>query len=288
MAASDDLIFPGPERPIRVGGAAALAEAVGLLLPGWPAETAPGGAPVDIPLSRTEEGFRVGRDGESLAGVQDAAVSIVNRVITAALAQRADRLCLHAAGILTAAPRESGAVLLVGESGTGKSTLALLWASAQGRFLGDDVVVVEWGGDGITAAGLGLAAKVRLPVPPAIAEAAGDYLHARQAGRLAGVAYLHPRRCEMAPHGRAYPVRAVICLERCAGADAAPASAPARLSPLSRSEAMRILLANCYAPHLAATQCLAAIDAVTARVPCQALRFHDSRAAIALIQERFA
>jgi hypothetical protein len=290
MPAKDDLLFAIPEGSLRVAGAAALADHVRLLLPRWPIDIVPGRKGADIAVERRGTAFCMGTDREMLETAQDAAFSLVNRVITAALAKNRARLTVHAAGVLVPQANPDSAVLLAGPTHAGKSTLSLLLASGGACMLGDDVILVEAedGDDGRpTAASLGLAPKVRLPLPPRIAEAAAGYVEDAGAARIADVAYIHPRDGELAPFGRRFPVASLVLLERLPAEDASTSDAPASLAPLSRSMAVRRLLGNCYAPHLTSERKLQAMVALARYADCHVLRFHDSVAAAGLIRETF-
>ncbi|RDD60380.1 hypothetical protein [Ferruginivarius sediminum] len=292
MTTQDDLLFAIPGGSLRVAGAGALAGYVRLLLPRWPVDIVPRRKGADIAVERRGTAFCLGADREMLESAQDAAFSLVNRVITAALAKSTARLTVHAAGVLVPGASPDSAILLVGPTHAGKSTLSLLLASGEACMLGDDVILVEDGdgdgdGDRPTAASLGLAPKVRLPLPPRIAEAAAGYIEDVEAARIADVAYLHPRDGELAPFGRHFPVTSLVLLERLPAEDTSASDAPASLAPLSRSIAVRRLLANCYAPHLASDQKLRSVVALAQHADCHALRFHDSVAAADLIRETF-
>lgn len=286
---AEDLVFHTPSGNIRVAGGGSLVRSVRLLLPDWTIEASPPASETAISVVRDDTGYRVGTDGEWFASARDAAFSVVNRVLTTVLARAPYRASLHAAGVLASATRHPEAVMLVGETHAGKSTLALTLAAAGRCILGDDAIQVDAPEDAPpTAASFGLAPKVRLPLPAGLPADAGAYVAEREAARIADVAYLHPRTGEMAPFGRAYPLTALVLLERVRPGDAAGMDEPAALTPLSRSMTVRGLLRNCFAPHLSSAQRLRMLAGVTEAAACHRLRFHDSAAAASLIRETFA
>lgn len=107
---------------------------------------APGGAKPDVTVARQGGEFRVTPPPEGCgspdgrATTMPEAVSLLELAVTRHLLRRETRhLHLHAAGVV--APGGS-AVLALGPSGRGKSSLAAAWLAAGYPILGDDVVAL--------------------------------------------------------------------------------------------------------------------------------------------------
>lgn len=190
--------------------------------------------------------------------------AFIGALIAAALRQTRDTICLHAGGAVL----PSGAILLLGASFAGKSSVAMHLAAGGALFFGDDRIAVA----DDRALALGLAPKLRLPIPDDAGPVFTRFARARVRSTRWGVAHLRLQRGEAAAFGRRARVRAIVVLKR-------RDDGPARLVTADRSTAMRSLVAHAFAPQMAAAALVARLAALTSRVPAYTLEFSRSREA---------
>jgi hypothetical protein len=179
----------------------------------------------------------------------------------------------HAAALLS----PSGLVLLFADTTGGKSTLALTLATAGWRLFGDDRLAIRRAAGASVGAALGLAPKLRLPLPASAAE-----LQAFVAPRLRrsgpSLAYLELRAREQAGPGMEAPVAACVLLDRSGGS---PRLEPARPARLVRAPAE-----SAAAPWLAPHEVLTAA-AAHADLPVLRLRYGEAAEAALVLLRRF-
>lgn len=293
----DDLWLPalGGGR-LRVAAGAPLQRAVDRLCPGWGGGTSvaprcaePAATPA-VRIDWTGDGRpAVQAPGgpphwQSFERSDDAAFMVLNLALRAMLAVDPRRAIVHAAALI--AP-DGGAVALVGPTHAGKSTLTLLLAAAGWPILGDDVIAVATGDAGAPQAiGLGLAPKLRRPMPPRVAARAGAWADARRAARIGAVDYLHPRSGELAAIDTAAPLRALVRLERDTPAES-EGQPRAELRPAGRAEMVRALTDNLFAPDLGGRARLRRMLELAAAARTWTLAFDDSPAAADRLIEAF-
>lgn len=179
-----------------------------------------------VQLDGTPVGARATPDGAQIGGnserLGDAWQQLFHLTITHVLAHR-DRFVLHAAGLVD---RHDRAHVVLGNSGDGKSTLALAALTANWRVLSDDLVVVRAGADGPEATGIAR----RIAVPSDLGA-----LESLDGRPLDGD---HRRRYELAAgtlsHGW-YPIAGTIVVGH-------SASSVGELDPLGADAAMNAVL----------------------------------------------
>ncbi len=126
-------------------------------------------------VTRHASGLTVVRDGPAIeAGGPDIGADLaralrrsVQHVLVDAMAEL-DRLALHAAAL--GSPDGQGAVVVLGDTGAGKSTLAISAQAAGWAVLSDDISWLRLDGDAITATGF----PKPLHVPPDLRHAVAD------------------------------------------------------------------------------------------------------------------
>ena len=271
---------------MTVRGAPAPMEHLALFLHGWPAHAAEAMAPPDIEVEpRPDGGFTVRIHGPARAAMEcDSALDAANAVAGAAVAVQVARdprlVCIHGAAALLPA----GLVALVGESGAGKSSLALLLASAGHVLFGDDRVALRLPAEGaaepVEGISVGLAPKMRLPLPPGCGDAFARYVEARTAYAGETAAYLRPQPGEAARPGARAALAAIVVLDRGGG--------EAALVRLGAADTIRALISHCFAPHIPAERMVGALDRLSRRVPVWRLGFAASAEAAALLAKGFA
>ncbi len=170
--------------------AIALQEALLIFLPRWRFAPIEAMADPDIDVAFEQQQFRIAAvswdGGYSIAAdFNNAANALVGLLIDAALAHAMAFCSLHAAAVEI----DGTAVLFAGPSEAGKSTLALRLAARGCRHLADDRVLLLAGDAPYRVAGLGLAAKARMPLPPGPELAA--LVEARWYLTDDSIAYLH-------------------------------------------------------------------------------------------------
>ena len=189
-SANPVLAFAGHARPLRVQLPEAVLAEFPLFAPDWPAEPddEPGGGALDIAIEADEGGYRRrtawGADIR-LDHARDAANALAGALIEGFTRQGEGLVCLHA-GAVRLGP---ALVLFIGDSESGKSSLSLHLAAAGHRFFGDDRILLDLSAEPVTGLCLGLAPKVRLPLPPEAGEAFTRFVAARTRREMAGQAY---------------------------------------------------------------------------------------------------
>ncbi|MBX7185199.1 MAG: hypothetical protein K1Y01_08665 [Vicinamibacteria bacterium] len=198
------------------------------------------------------DGFEVTFEGRSVVASYStdqptAAPLAVQCAIFGAL-RREGRADLHAAAIVP--PGSSNAIVLVGESGHGKSTVTLRAIAAGWGFLSDDLIAVfaDSAGD-LSLAPLRRTLRVAEGAIDLLPGSAGSSEWSKESPRKLIV---DPEACGMGPrHARARPGR-LIFLTR---------AAEKTIAPLSSAEAFRRLML--HSPHIAFDPgARAAIDAL--------------------------
>jgi hypothetical protein len=270
------LSFAGLGTPIVVelpGDASdsGIEEACDLLLPGWRRRPAAPDAVADIIVERTGEGFaataRSCQGGVACVGdVNNLANAIGGMLTDALLARHAALCCLHAATVIFG----GAAILCVGATGAGKSTLALRFATRGYRIFGDDRVVVDTRRS--EAFALGLTAKARLPLPPG--EVLAAFVAQRTVMSEGDVSYLHLAPTEQAPFGEKARIAAIVLVERDPAMTGPDEVGRLRAGPLAAG-----LIGEATAPG-AASSVVAAVTRLARSVDGRRLRFADGERAV--------
>lgn len=274
-----DLAFPEFGASVRFEGTESLIGELARLTYGWHRETAPvaAGSSADICVARTNGGFRIATpelwpEPEEYDNICDILAAFLADLIALGLARRTDWQTLHATGV------EYGGGLLVfpARGRSGKTTLAVYFAACGWRVFADDVLpLVEGGRRGF---GIGVMPRVRLPLAPASAPGARQWIDRRLGLANEACAYLALSGDELAPFGTTAPVVAVLVPAR--RKNASPV-----LEPLSRSEALRHLLREKMTSPAPAVQTLEIFGHLVETVPCYRLVYEDASMVPAMLRE---
>jgi hypothetical protein len=179
----------------------------------------------------------------------------------------------HAAAVL--AP--GGLILLFADTKGGKSILALTMAAVGWRLFGDDRLGLRREKGGSAGIALGLAPKLRLPLP-VTATALKSFAGTRVRQSWPSLAYLELKAEEQASAGASARVLACLLLDRGGGA---PVLEPARSAQL-----VRALAESAAAPWLAPAEVMAAA-AQHADLPVLRLRYAEAARAAPVLLNRF-
>lgn len=262
--------FRGFVRPIVVRIDAALVGELSILIAEWPWRRVGTARRWHVRIAAAAPGYAVTerRGREVLETFYPTAPhamgAFTGALIAAALRQTRDTISLHAG----AACFSRGAVVVLGPSMAGKSSVALHMAANDGRLLGDDSVAIA----DDRALSFGLAPKLRLPLPADAGRLFIRFAGARIRRTQSGIAHLHLRRGEAARFGQDAPLRGIVILKR--GEEGAP-----RLLPAERSATMRALVTHGFAPQFGAAALVTRLAALASRTPAYTLEFSRSREA---------
>lgn len=271
MVEARDISLPGLGRILRVQEAPEVVEALDQALPGWPLTITParGLAPA-IRLRRSRGGYlqrspQLPR-GLELPSPASAVCSLIADLGGDLLEHDASLLGLHCASV-----EVDGRLVLFPESHrAGKSTLAVAFAAAGYRLFGDDVLGLTREGDGV---GLGMAPRLRLPLPGTLAPELADYAQAHAGPEDSRYRFVVPPGTALARHGEQSPVGALVLLER---DDQLCVPEVVRLLP---GEGLLQLLSQNFARHAASESLMAHLLPLMQRVPCLLLRYAEPLAA---------
>ncbi len=260
------LRFAGPRREIGVRGAAAPLARLAALLPDWPHRPGAPAAGAAIRVEYSGHGYRIqergaGRAPSEHAGEVAAAQALLGLLIASYVEQDSSLIGLHVAASLIG----GGLVVMSGDSGAGKSSLAAQLVRLGGRSFGDDQLVLRLdpaaGDCGIS---LALPHKLRLPLPTDGGKGFAAFVETRVAHSGGAALELRLAPGEAAGFGETAPLSALLLLAR------APGEA-ASLEPVAPGTTARELMRQGYAT----------------RVPSYRLRYERSLDAARLLLARF-
>jgi hypothetical protein len=211
--------------------------------------------------------------GRHLAATDFEAADVVASALAALAVAGPGMILPHAAAVESPA----GLLLLLADTTGGKSTLALTLAAAGWRLFSDDRLGLRREGSGASGIALGLAAKLRLPLPHSAA-GLSEFIRTRTRRSWPSLAYLQLGPGEQAEPGAQAAVAACLLLDRSGGAPMLEPAHPARL--------VRALAESAAAPWLTPSEVMRAA-ASHASLPVFHLRYADASPTVPLLFERF-
>lgn len=277
-----DVQFQGLAAPLRLTGAEALMPLLAGIAPGWPHRPRPVdpearpffsiSAEAGLYRSATHVEDRPARLLDAVNAVCDAVTGLAR-----ALPAEDDRLlCLHAAGVEMA----GRIVVFPNIRRAGKSTLAAALAQAGHRVFSDDVLPVSFVGGGMRAQSMGIAPRLRLPLPETLPPGFRDWTVSVAGPENRQYRYL--RLPDAPQQGEGLGVGAFVILDR------HDAAVPARLDPVPPDQAMDALLHQNFTRDRHSGDVLAALAAALDGLPVLRLTYGGLGEAVACLQEAFA
>lgn len=207
--------------------------------------------------------------------VAGAVFSLVAEMILAFVDERSTPLCLHAAAV----ERDGRLIVFPSTEKAGKSTLVSRLASFGWRIFTDDALPLSR--DGAMGLALGIAPRLRLPLPAAAAPAFRTFVDAHRGPSDRESTFLALPPALLASHGETAQIGAIVLLDR-------KQRSRARLQPAPRGYALQQLLVQNFARAGTSLASIDALHGLTTRVPCFTLTYSNLEDATALLLTRLA
>jgi len=275
------LTYPGVLRPVILQDAGEVLAGLAATLHGWSPQIGIAGRQ-DFARALTGVAGRLGSYGVTSAYLDapmhglpaaSAVCGVIADLAQAYIDERPGILALHCGAVMIGGQL----VVLTGQTRAGKSTLmSRLTAEPEMTVFCDDVLPVLPGG---MAYGLGVAPRLRLPLPERASEVFRSHV-ALSAG-VADARYAYLNAGTVAPHGTRAPLAALIVLTR-------DAVSPARLHEMPVSEAVQHLMARNMADPGDPQAHLDRLNAVAQGLLCLRLVYSDLEDAVILLRAQFA
>lgn len=183
--------------------------------------------------------------------------------------------CLHTASVKIG----NSAILFPCVQKAGKSTLSMQLVQRGHRLLGDDVVCLSE--DGRLARALGLAPRLRLPLPERVLSAdVIDFINQRRGLTDEYWQYVNLGIGEISPLNETHEIGGIIVLER--GNDIA-----ATLEEIPKSLALKALIDQNFGRMKDPNGIFDSLKALALRVPCKALKYSRPEDAAILLEHHF-
>lgn len=269
-----DVICETPGGPVAVTGAGPIVPLIRHLAPAWPVHRRDDTAP-DAVVSARFDGENWWFDSTSYESPEysfptglPAANGLVGALLGSMLGLRPTWFTLHAAAVEI----DHRLVLIAGANMAGKSTLATALAARGHRLWSDDRVLImpDDGDNGFQAMALGLAAKVRLPLPEGAPASYRRWVEDRRKLVGDGMMYLQTGLADMAAAGQmTRPARLLI-------PDRDPGRGDTGLDPLSAGQVVKYLVPACYAPLMAPVARLQMLARLAGTLDAAVLQYQDA------------
>lgn len=170
-------------------------------------------------------------------------------------------------------------VVFIGGPRSGKSLLVSCLAAAGHTAFADAILPVS--AELRSGASLGIAPRVKLPLPDALGEPLRSLVVAQTDSGAAHLGYLKPRRTQLAPLGEAVPIRAFVLLDRTDGK-------PASLRPAAASTVLKRLLLGSFDTLPSTNATLELIHEMVTDTHCYRLSWSDPQEAVNALRARLA
>lgn len=268
MNAITDYALPGLGPCLRLVDAQPLLPVLQAAMPGW-ALTECARQPVepDICVWQQEEGFWQQAPalpkGMWLETAVGTACSVIADVSGAFLRQHPDYIGLHCGS----AEIDGQLVIFPESHRAGKSTLTSAFAAAGFRVFGDDVVALTPEGEGVS---LGIAPRLRLPLPTGIDSEFQDFVSTHQGPSDDRYGYLALDETLLASHGVKRPIGAIILIDR------DNSVTKPQLTSLQHGEGLWQLLQQNFADTLSDQVLMTKFWPLVQGMPCFLLRYSDA------------
>jgi len=252
--------------PLRARVPDSVRQALAVAAPGWPVRI---DVRAGIAVTSNRDGLRIA--GRGVDRVADDAWEAAHWVLAGAIGAEAEARpgsCVLDGGALLTL---DGASVFAGASHAGKSSVALHLAAAGIVLLGDDRLILS--ATDATVIGVGLARKIRTPLPADFAVAARDLAARARVGHAGGADILGWDPAIDRPAGTSGPIARIVLLRR------DPSIAAARPLGLGAAEAVAALLPLCGRHAGDAADLLDAVAGLVARVPVIRLEAPNAAAA---------
>jgi len=272
------IAFDGVARPIALEGCAHLQASLATVLRGWRFEPVAAGADPIITIRKIGETYSLESPslGPPCADLSDvgAVCAFIADLVQIYIAEQPSLLCLHCG----AAAFGGGLAIFPNQYRAGKSTLLARLAAAGVPVFADDVLPIAGASDDGIA--LGVAPRLRLPLPRGASPSFRRFVHAHAGPSDSRYLYLDLPPESLAPHGRRLPIAACILLDR-------RPSGGAALEPAAKSAGLQRAILQNFARAVPATEIAGRLRKLVDRVPCFTLRYAALDEAVALLQEAF-
>ena len=268
-------------RPVAfLEGTEQLLEPLAALTVGWPANPVESAAlPPLFTVSRRGGEWRIDAPWLDAPLVRSEESRIVGNIAVdlseAYLEEHPELLSLHGAAALFA----GRLVVFPAKVGTGKSTLCGRLAADGIPIFCDDILVLTGEADDCGLS-LGIAPRLRIPLPPAASSGLRDFLDRHVAATNRNYLYLRLPPETRPVFGRSAPVGAIVLLDRREGA-------PASLRPASRGDGLETLVLQRLWDGIDAPDTLRRLRSLIERRPCYRLVYSDLDEACATLRDRF-
>jgi hypothetical protein len=267
--------FEETEIVVEIPAAAEFQRALRAAAFDWPVTEVTSGEPVSRVVSA--HGRYVlespGREPVAASAVE-AVCGLIVDVADAAIAEAPNRLWLHCGAV------EFGGRLVIfpSHSHAGKSTLTARLASGGNTVLGDDMLPLS--DDDRQGIALGIAPRLRLPLPPAASASFGRFVAQNTASSDGRYLYLDADCGALAPRGTAREIGAVVLLDR-------REETQAHFSRATESETLQTLIRQNFTGEDRAARQLDRLHLLVAGLPCLKLTYSDLEDAVSLLEGRF-
>lgn len=261
--------FVTPRGGVRIEAIAEHIQQLRIMAPDWPLAAANDAVAVVLKVRPVEDGWRI--EGPNFAAPDqvyregyELANALVGALSACYLAQDPHLFCLHAAAV----QGSDGLIVLLGQNFAGKSTLAAALASRGMALFCDDRLLVRWT-EPATAEALGVATKLRLPLPDAAEARLHELIDRHVVWRTPDFAILDGPGVTRARFASHCPLSALVLLNR------VDSATETELSVLTRPQLVRTLLQHHFAPHLSSSELLRACTQIASTVPAWTMQYSD-------------
>jgi hypothetical protein len=247
-------------------GAPAVLGELETLLPGWsPRQTDTGATDITLSIDTEPSGFRFTEQPRGTVSWEpdsfSAAYALATELFERLVAGSTQGLVLHAG----AAVLGGCAMAFAAPTMTGKSTLGAAFSLAGERLLGDERIIARLSGSSPEAIPLGLAQKLRLPIPDTLEPRFRPLLDRRPGRRIADSLFLEWDPETQVTFGEAVPLGGIVILTRDGSVSAACTRVP-------KARAIREILGLSATPA-GPSQHLEVVRALVEQLPVLEVRY---------------
>jgi hypothetical protein len=208
----------------------------------------------------------------------DLVCAVIVEIAWETLRHNPEWLCLHCAAI----EKDSRLIVFPNTRRAGKSTMTTALGLRGMNIFTDDFMALDVGKDGhVAGMASGIAPRMRLPWPASVSEPLRNRLISSEVVRSARYSYHATLENMPVKRGRRRPIGAFVILDRAENCEA-------EFLPASRAEALRATITQNFSRAGNAGRILQMLYYLACNLPTLRLRYSDTEAAAALVDDYFS